>query len=321
MMACDRKHPDLTFYYWRTTWDDTGKVGEYLTHAEAPLYLRFFDIDRPNGQAEAIFRGGLIARSALPADFVPTLFITNRTFVDPDSTMMATLPQQVYAGLQQRGWKGKGEVQFDCDWSADSRAHFFRFLDDFRALAGDSVTLSATIRLHQVKFSNQTGIPPVDHGTLMFYNMGEVRNPNSVNSILDLELGEAYLKTLPHYPLDLDVALPIFGWAVLQRWGKVVNLLPEVTPEDLQADSLLEKSDPDHAKVLQSHYFSGEYVYAGDELRLEYITPEMLEKAARIVAKHAPEKGFRRLLYYHLSETTAQKFPIDELEENCRILP
>jgi hypothetical protein len=101
----------------------------------------------------------------------------------------------------------------------------------------------------------------------------------------------------------------------------VVNLLPEVTPEDLKADSLLELVDDRRAKVRKSHYFCGVYVYEGDDLRLEYTSPESLRAAAELVARYAPKKGFRHALFYHLSETTAQKFPIDELETIRNLLP
>lgn len=321
LSACDQQHPDLSFYYWKTTWNDAGAISDYVAQSDGPIFLRFFDIDRPDGIEEPQFRGPIVAQSPLPNRFVPTVFITNRTFVDPDSLQAIRLPRMVYDGLVQRGWNGQGEVQFDCDWTLETRPHFFQFLQDFQAMAGDSVSLSATIRLHQVKFAAKTGIPPVGHGTLMFYNMGQLRDLNTENSILDLEVAESYLKNLPQYPLKLDIALPIFGWAVVHRWGKVVNLLPEVTPEDLKADSLLEMVDDRRAKVRKSHYFCGVYVYEGDDLRLEYTTPENLNAAARLVTRYAPAQGFRYVLFYHLSEITAQKFPIDELETTRDLLP
>ena len=312
----NQEGPEIGFYYWKTVWKSESKAAEYLQKtAETPLYLRFFDIDRPAEQDSARLRGVLQAASPMPANFVPTVFITNRTFIDPPVVQEAYLPTKTYQMLRDKGWNGRGEVQFDCDWSGETKRHFFSFLDGFRKIAGDSVQLSATIRLHQIKFPDKTGVPPVDRGTLMFYNMGDLKNPETLNSILDLEAAKTYLKPLPDYPLPLDLALPVFSWAVLRRWEKVVNLLPEVTEEDFLADSLLEIIGEGRVKVKESHYFSGVYVYAQDELRLETISPESLKEAAQLIAAHLQPAGFRYVLFYHLSETTAQNFPFHELEE------
>ncbi|MEZ4901823.1 MAG: hypothetical protein R2822_08725 [Spirosomataceae bacterium] len=51
-------------------------------------------------------------------------------------------------------WK---EVQIDCDWTVATKAKYFRLLQQISALLPPSVILSATIRLHQIKFYRTTG--------------------------------------------------------------------------------------------------------------------------------------------------------------------
>ncbi len=77
------------------------------------------------------------------------------------------------------------------------------------------MVLSATIRLHQVKYFETTGVPPVKSGMLMFYNTGDLENPSEENSILNIETAELYLSGLEDYPMQLDIVLPLFSWAVV----------------------------------------------------------------------------------------------------------
>ena len=76
---------------------------------------------------------------------------------------------------------GLNEVQFDCDWTPSTRDAFFLFLKKIKKHLPKQTHLSATIRLHQYKFPDKTGVPPVERGMLMFYNTGgdrELHFPN-----------------------------------------------------------------------------------------------------------------------------------------------
>ena len=104
------------------------------------------------------------------------------------------------------------EIQFDCDWTQSTKEKYFKFLRHFRQLQNDpTFQLSATIRLHQIKFANQTGVPPVNRGMLMFYNMADLESIKTPNSILDLEVAHQYIDSQTTYELPLDFALPIFS--------------------------------------------------------------------------------------------------------------
>jgi hypothetical protein len=126
------------------------------------------------------------------------------------------------------------ELQIDCDWTDLTRAAFFDFVTELRVLVHrEGALLSATIRLHQVKYRERTGVPPVDRGMLMFYNMGGITADADTRSIFDRARAESYLARLPEYPLPLDAALPIWSWTVHTRGDRVVGLLQSTDPAEL----------------------------------------------------------------------------------------
>jgi hypothetical protein len=108
-------------------------------------------------------------------NIVPVIFIKNRTFIDVDSATVTALADSVLKLVTQINNTQKlspQEIQFDCDWTETTRNSYFLFINHYRAASKQSI--SATIRLHQVKYPATTGIPPVDRGVLMYYNMGSI---------------------------------------------------------------------------------------------------------------------------------------------------
>jgi hypothetical protein len=102
------------------------------------------------------------------------------------------------------------EIQFDCNWTENTRENYFRFLRRMKNLSGS--VISSTIRLQQLRFSGNSGIPPVDrippvdYGVLIFYNTDTAPG----NPVLERPIAHRYTPALRTYPLTLDLALPIF---------------------------------------------------------------------------------------------------------------
>ncbi len=101
--------------------------------------------------------------------------------------------------------------QIDCDWTPATQTAYFDFLKILQKMAPEK-NISATIRLHQYRDRDANGIPPVEKGLLMCYNMAPVHDINTQNAIFDLSLLSGYLKTEEPYPISLDAALPLFSW-------------------------------------------------------------------------------------------------------------
>ena len=100
------------------------------------------------------------------------------------------LADNILKKIHELNRKTPVEVQFDCDWTQITKNNFFYFLSYFKKQLANRISMttpdplrdlqtepvvSATIRLHQLKFPEKTGVPPVDKGMLMFYNTGNLR--------------------------------------------------------------------------------------------------------------------------------------------------
>jgi len=323
-LSCQNKPPQidvhLGFYHWKTALELSPKETNYLDSLQVEkIYIKFFDVDWDFNQQQVKPLASLQAKTIPSKEIaiVPTIFITNRTFQQIEHKHILGLSKQISAKLKEQfnafPQHTIQQVQFDCDWSGTTKEKYFAFLkfmqQNFLPLG---IKLSATIRLHQVKYYDKTGLPPVDRGLLMFYNMGEVMDFDTKNSILDLALAKKYTTALSDYPLPLDLGLPLFRWGVLFRHGKMIQLI-----NDLDATSLVDatrflKKDLNNYTVLKGTYLDGLYLYEGDEIRLEAATMTDLHKAVDLLRPYFINTEFD-LLFYHLDERIIEDFGYKEL--------
>ena len=307
------------FYHWQTQVALSTPGRSLLDSLGVQrLYLKFFDLDWSAEYNSAVPLANVRAGAApLPvSEIVPTVFITNRTFQRVASTELPQLAERVAAKLVALAARFPGvrvvEWQFDCDWTASTRTAYFRFLELIAARA--PVPLSATIRLHQVADPDGTGVPPVSRGALMYYNTGELADWATTNSILDDATAAPYLRRLAAYPLPLDVALPVFRWGVVFHPAGSIELLNNLTAEDVTTDTNLVRLAADRYEVRRGTYLRGRYVSAGDRIRLESITPENLLTAAdRLRAVATPDS--LHLIFYQLDALTAERYRVVELSK------
>ena len=309
------------FYHWRTRLDLGAQERQAMEDLGArKLYVKFFDIDIDP-------RSGLPAPSALVElhpeslpdgiEVIPCIYITNKTFLGISEQEVSKLAEkcgqllsELHSPLSAFPWK---EVQIDCDWTQKTREAYFSYLKSLRThLPLRDLVLSATIRLHQYKYPEQTGLPPVDRGVLMAYNVGDLADPEESNSIFQPDLLDRYLLPPSPYPLDLDVALPIFAWTVLLRKGRTIKLLNNTRMADLEANPKMKKTAANRVQVLESHYFGGHYLYTGDELRAEAISPEDLLDGANRIARTLPQYG--DVVFFHLDTLTLKHYDIQDLQ-------
>ena len=132
-------------------------------------------------------------------------------------------------------------LQVDCDWTISTKEKYFNLLI---LLSNYIEHLSATIRLHQIKYVKATGVPPVEKGVVMIYNLDSPADTNIRNSIFSFEKALLYLKgNLEHYPLQLDVALPAFSWGVHFHHGKIKGLIADFHPSDIDKENMVQKKN------------------------------------------------------------------------------
>ncbi len=316
------------FYHWQTNLEISPTERELMDSLGVnKLYVKFFDVDLDgNGQPVPHAEVQIDTHLLNGFEIVPTVFITNRTFKDIVKSEIETLAENVFNKIETLTsgtfFLSTSEIQFDCDWTQSTRENYFYFLEYFKKLKTQNsktqnLSLSATIRLHQLKFPEQTGIPPVNNGMLMFYNMGDIGDWKTENSILDLTVAEQYLIPNSEYLLHLDLALPIFKWGVVFRNGELAYLINDLSEKDLQDSARFSKLADNRYEVVKSTYLDGYYLYEGDQVRLEGVTPELLSDAGELLGgrfnKFSKFNNSETVItFYHLDTTALEGFSLSD---------
>lgn len=323
--ACNDKAPekkiDRSFYYWKSV----AKLSDFELHRldslkVSTIYLKFFDVDWDDATGSSIPVAKLqMQNQRLPIKFhiIPTVFIANRCIQKIDSVKTVVLAHKIYKLIQQICTTYQiipVEYQIDCDWTAITREKYFSLLQIIKQESNKNI--SATIRLHQIKFLSRSGVPPVSRGLLMCYNMGNLKNPDTKNSIIEIKELKKYVGNLSAYPLPLDVAFSLFDWKVLFRNNKYEGLLANM-PSALFTNTFSLTND-DHIEILKDTILSGYELKKGDMLRQEKSTINELLSAAIEINQHLKSTSFRVSLY-HLDSVTLNKYTTNELESiyNC----
>ncbi len=215
------------YYYWQTVFElDSLEKNILIKSNVQKLYVRFFDVDidekglpKPNSTIQI--------KKNLNAEIIPVIYITNRTLQNLKQSDLKNLSLNIKKKINELCASINlipTEIQIDCDWSQSTASNYFTLLEELKSIYPVQ-TLSATIRLHQIKFPELTGIPPVDRGALMVYNVGKLTDFNTKNSIFDPYLIEPYLDRISDYPIELDIAFPIFKQLVIFRNNRFVTVL------------------------------------------------------------------------------------------------
>lgn len=312
LISCSKNEkPIVAFYYWKTIlkWSEAEK--EVLKDNEvSKLYIRYFDIGlHPQTKDPIPVSPVRFQENINKFDVVPVVFIQNKVML-LSNLDVDDLVQKTIRLIEEINAKNKitcQEIQIDCDWTLKSKDNYLKFIERFKKLSQKK--LSATIRLHQVKYFKKTKIPNVDSGVLMYYNMGSIAN-DSLNSIYDRKIAKKYLKSLKRYPLHLDVALPMYSWAVHIRNQKVIGLRSKLSANELKKDANFEKISNGFFKVKRSNYKSGVFYEENDLLKTEAISSDNLKEMAEDLSEDLAQAPIE-IIFYDLDE-----FNIKNYEKN-----
>jgi len=317
---------DRGFYYWKSVMGLSGAEKQALETLQVKkLYLKCFDVvwdgrqQRPMPVAQVRFTDSVTTwLTNRQVAIIPTVFITNECMQSIDSTAIPALAgniRDLLSGIAATNHIEAAipEIQIDCDWTASSKNKYFYLLDQLKQHAFfRQKILSATIRLYQCKYKQKTGIPPVDRGLLMCYNMGNLKKPSTINSIIEAAELKQYITNLADYPLPLDIALPLFDWKVLYRnnvYKGLINDLP---------DSLLQKNIAQNTRntytILQDTILGGYTLKKGDFIRKEDANFEEVIQSTQLLRSKLTTNRFTVVLY-HLDSLNLHKYSTHELEE------
>jgi len=309
------------FYYWRTTFHLSTAEQRALDELHVTrLYVRMFDIDWNDAPVIA----GPIAPSDTPIpkgiDAVPVVFVKDAVFRHVDKDYVASLAATAWNEITTRAHRlgfEPHEVQLDCDWTDGTREAYFEFIRRLREIG--HVHASATIRLHQIKYRERTGVPPVERGMLMFYNMGKFSADADARVIFDADSAERYLARIGDYPLPLDVALPIWSWTLHVRDDRVVGLMQSTDPDELASIPFLKRAGDDRYVVTESSFLHGTLLRAGDILKIEVTGPTETRAAADMVAPRLARTP-RTVTLFDLSERNLARHGVDTLDQVYRAI-
>ena len=300
--------PTVSFYYWKTIFKLSSSEKTILKENKvSKLYIRYFDID-VNSKTNEAFPVAPIHFTEKPTPFsiVPVVYIKNNVMLNK-SVNISELVTNTSDYIQQINTKNNitiQEIQIDCDWTLASKERFLEFIEQFKK--SNKTLLSATIRLHQVKYFEKTKIPNVDKGVLMYYNMGKI-GPNALNSIYDKNVAKNYLKSLKKYPLKLNVALPIFSWAVHTRNGAVIGLKNKINSVDLKNDPNFVQKGENYFQVVNNNYKNSTFYKKNDFLKIEAVSPDKLVEMAHDLHNNLA-KNPEEIIFYDLDAFNIQQY-------------
>jgi hypothetical protein len=269
----------FSFYHWENTYKEKD--------LKEKVYIKVLDIAYST-KIEAINTKFLEKPNN---SFVPVVYITNETMKNIDYSIISNL---IIKNLDSNNYNFK-ELQIDCDWSLSTKSNYFKLLEDLRTKLNK--TISATIRLHQIKYYEKTGIPPVDYGVLMYYNMSNITDINTKNSILDNDIAKKYHYNFDNYKLKLKLALPLYSQAIQYRDNKALEIFEGVQEKDF--DENFKKLDTNKYEVIKSTYFKGRYIYKDDIFRFEDSTKKDIKIALDDFFKLSNNR-FNEVIFYTL---------------------
>ncbi|WP_236025421.1 hypothetical protein [Flavobacterium geliluteum] len=309
LISCGKNNePVISFYYWKTIFKLSETEKQTLKENNvSKLYIRYFDVGlHPESKSPIPISPIHFLESVDAFEIVPVVFIKNKVMLesalDIDDLALKTL--KLVNEINAKNKISCKEIQIDCDWTLVSKNNYLKFIERFKKLSNKK--LSATIRLHQVKYFKKTKIPNVDSGVLMYYNMGSIA-ADTLNSIYSQKVAERYLESLKKYPLHLDFALPIYSWGVHIRGGRVIGLRSKVTAQELKKDINFESISGTIFSVKHSNYKKGIFYEEGDQIKIEATSSKELIEIAEDLEENTAQKP-NEIIFYDLDEFNLKNY-------------
>lgn len=314
-ISCQEKK-EYSFYYWKTTYQLTEEEKKVLDKlAIKKLYVRFFDVDKKNDITFPVATIKIKEQNK-NQEIIPVVFITNETFKNAKQAKIQQLAKHVYHEIKYLypaiSTKNIREIQIDCDWTTQTRENYFYFLNTIQEL-DKTITFSATIRLHQIKDKHKTGIPPIKKGVLMYYSTSSPLENSETNSILDNTIAHNYIQNLDQYPITLDVALPIYSWAIVSNELGDKKLVHGILNKDLADTTMYKKINENNYLVKKEYYLNAIFVYENYGIKIEYLSNDDIKKASDNISKKMKHKKYSTI-FYHLDENNIKNYTIKNLK-------
>ena len=273
ILFCFGCQPNTSFeystYWWKHSTHLSQQQKDFLIKNKIKkVYLKIFDLkwDEHNNTISLPKVRDKFEQENVKV--YPVIYIENEILLNFDSdTISKLITHNVGLAVENGIIENTNNLQVDCDWTIRTKENYFKLL---YLLSEKIEHLSATIRLHQIKYVKATGVPPVEKGVVMIYNLDSPADTNIGNSIFSFEKALLYLKgNLEHYPLQLDVALPAFSWGVHFHHGKIKSLITDFHPSDIDRENMVQKKNG-YFRAKKAHFYNTHRISIRDEIRYEH---------------------------------------------------
>lgn len=300
LLACNTKQKTISrsFYHWKTNFNlDSNQTNTLNKLRVEKLYVKYFDVKWVNGKAKPV--ADVNWQSESSQIIIPVIYVTTDVFSNLDSANVVILAENCAKKIKTLHQSEVfTEVQIDCDWMPSIKDKYFYFLNEIQTHFND-VVFSATVRLYQYKYPKIAGVPPVDKGLLMYYNMGELFSNKELNSILNNEVGKQYLG-FNQYTLPIDVALPNFSWSLVFQENQFQHISKDFSAVDFKNENLFEYDKDNWWWVKQDTVINHTYYRLGDHIRYESCSQEQLLIAAELLVDEL-NQDITNVIFYDLN--------------------
>jgi hypothetical protein len=321
LQSCQPFPQEVTrgMYYWKSN-ESSLSLEERQLLSELSikkLYVKFFEVEaHPAFVTQPISKTQLLAPD-LSLEVVPTVFIHNEALqglneedVDSLAANILFLCSRYYKKSFDQARSSFSEIQLDCDWTPSTRDTYFRLIRSLKQRSGKQI--SCTLRLYPYKYQDQMGVPPADRAMLMCYSLTNPLAEESVNSIQDNQRLEAYLHPAQTYPLPLDIALPLFSWALWYQNNQFSGIL-RVNPEGIQAVSALIR--PMWYEVQQDTMIGESFLRRGDKIKLEEVSEKETLNTLELIKKYVHFSPVTTVSLFHLDTQSANAYESEMLDQ------
>ena len=288
---------EFSTYWWKSSTKLNTQQKEFLnTNNINKIYLRIFDLKFDEKNSSILIPK--VYSGFNDINTIPVIYIENTIFSKFNiDTIYNLIQQNIKLAIEKEIINSTNNLQIDCDWTLTTKEPYFQLL---KALSKGIKGLSATIRLHQIKYAQSTGIPPVEKGIVMIYNLESPTDMDMENSIFSYDKAMQYLDGyLDKYPLKIAIALPAFSWGVHYHHGKIKSLMSDFNPEKIDNMNMSKNKDG-YYKSKKAHFYNTHRISNRDEIRYEYPKIEELNKMMTFLI-HNIKQDSTEIIFFSLN--------------------
>jgi hypothetical protein len=286
------KEHSISFFYWKVKFDPGKEDRDFLDRlGTKKIYARFFDVVWDAGKKQALPADKIIFDTGkIKYEIIPVVFLTSKTLENIESGKIPELSSNIakeIAGLSEKNDLRIKEIIIDNDWTKLTGDKYFKLLRYIKKYFGDNgknIRVSSTVRLHQLKYYRETGVPPVETGYLMIYNTFSPTDYTDKNTIFDVNSVKRYVNT-DRYPVKLTACFPLFSWAIQYDANKkFIRLYEGINGNDLKNNVNFRKSGNIFTAANDSDLMNKK-VFKGDFIKFDGIKTSDIKKIFGIISQ------------------------------------